>query len=58
MIDQRKNASAKGGTDPARPRARIMLETCVVATRIKPTRAIAPAHPAFDATEAVVLAGL
>src|SRR5690349_7249100 len=35
---QRKNAIENGGTLPATPRARIMLETCAVATRRKPSR--------------------
>ena len=34
---QRKNAIENGGTLPATPRARIMLETCAVATSRKPT---------------------
>ena len=36
MMGQRKNASVNGGTDPARPRARIMFVTCAVATSTKP----------------------
>ncbi len=54
MIDQRKNASANDGTEPASPRARIMLEACAVATRMKPTSAIVPAQPALSA----IVAGL
>ena len=37
-IDQRKKAIAKGGTEPATPRARIMLETCAVDSTRKPSR--------------------
>src|ERR1700739_2329900 len=36
---QRKKASAKGGTEPASPRARIMLEAWAAATRMKPISA-------------------
>ena len=36
---QRKNAIENGGTLPATPRARIMLETWAVATSRKPSRA-------------------
>ena len=36
---QRKNAIENGGTLPATPRAKIMLETCAVATSRKPEQA-------------------
>src|SRR5580704_19046458 len=39
MMVQRKKASVKGGTEPARPRARIMLEAWAAATRMKPISA-------------------
>src|SRR5207244_13171721 len=37
-IDQRKNAIENGGTEPATPRAKIMLETCAVDNTRKPSR--------------------
>ena len=37
-IDQRKKAIENGGTEPATPRAKIMLETCAVDSTRKPSR--------------------
>src|SRR5690348_7022849 len=45
MMVQRKNASAKGGTEPASPRAKIMLEAWAAATRTKPISATAFSPP-------------
>src|SRR5690348_11309578 len=65
MMVQRKKASAKGGTEPASPRARIMLEAWAAATRTKPisatafspplTAGVAPAFGADLLSEVVVL---
>jgi hypothetical protein len=53
MVVQRKKASENGGTDPASPRARIILETCAMATRTNPVRASALAQRSPEGFEPV-----
>src|SRR5262249_29655279 len=57
MMLQRKKASAKGGTEPASPRARIMLEAWAAATRMKPISATAFCPPLACGTAAAFGAG-